>query len=202
MNTTSSIGILGAGQIGLAIARNLSRAGLPATLANSRGPDSLRALVRELPGIAAGTREQAVAADIVFVAVNWPRLPEALGGLPDFGGRIVIDANNPVQGPGFQLAELHGRSSSEVFAEFVPGARVVKAFNHLQAQTLAADPHTATGRRVLFFSGDDAAAKAEVAALIERLGFFGIDLGTLALGGRLAQFPGGPLPVHNLVRLD
>ena len=53
---------------------------------------------------------------------------------------------------------------------------------------------------MLFYSGDDSRAKAEVAALIERLGFFGLDLGPLSVGGRLVQFPGGPLPTHNLVR--
>lgn len=196
-----TIGIIGSGAIGAAFARNLVRAGLEATIANSRGPASLEALVRDLgPGIKAGTREEAAAADIVFVAVNWTKLPEAMAGLPDWNGRIVIDANNAIEAPLFRPVELHGRASSEVFAELVPGARVVKAFNHLQAQTLAGDPRSEGGRRVLFYSGDDAPAKAEVAALIERLGFFGIDLGSLAGGGRLAQFPGGALPVHNLVK--
>lgn len=196
-----TIGIIGSGAIGAAFARNIVRAGLEATIANSRGPASLEALVRDLgPGIKAGTREEAAAADIVFVAVNWTKLPEAMAGLPDWNGRIVIDANNAIESPLFRPVELHGRASSEVFAELVPGARVVKAFNHLQAQTLAGDPRSEGGRRVLFYSGDDAPAKAEVAALIERLGFFGIDLGGLAGGGRLAQFPGGALPVHNLVK--
>lgn len=122
-------------------------------------------------------------------------------GLPDWGGRIVIDANNPIEAPLFKAAELHGRTSSEVFAGLVPGARVVKAFNHLPPQLLAADPHTHGGRRVLFHAGDDAAAKREVAALMERLGFFGVDLGGLAEGGRLTQFPGGPLPTHEFVRV-
>jgi predicted dinucleotide-binding enzyme len=54
---------------------------------------------------------------------------------------------------------------------------------------------------VLFFSGDDEAAKAKVAHINERLGFVGIDLGDLATGGRLVQFPGGPLPALNLVKL-
>jgi hypothetical protein len=195
-----SIGILGAGQIGSAIARALSRAGIPATLANSRGPASLQTLVRELPGITPGTREQAAAQELVFVAVNWSKLPAALAGLPDIGGRIVVDANNPIEAPDFKMAELHGRTSSEVFADLVPGARVVKAFNHLPPQLLTADSGAEGGRRVLFHSGDDAPAKAVVAALIDRLGFFGIDLGPLAVGGRLAQFPGGPLPALNLVK--
>jgi len=63
------------------------------------------------------------------------------------------------------------------------------------------DPRENGGRRVLFYSGDDPAAKAEVAALIERVGFVGIDLGSLAVGGKLTQFPGGPLPNQNLVKV-
>lgn len=200
-NDFGSVGILGAGQIGQAIARALARAGIPAVLSNSRGPDSLADVVAGIgPSISAGTRELAAAQDIVFVAVNWSRLPAALAGLPSFGGRIVIDANNPIEGPLFQPVELHGRSSSEVVAGLARGARVVKAFNHLLPALVAGDPASEGGRRVLFYSGDDAEAKAEVGAVIERLGFFGIDLGPLALGSRLVQFPGGPLPALNLVR--
>lgn len=196
-----SIGIIGAGNIGSAFARALARARIPAVIANSRGPESLRSLVGELGStITAGTREQAASADIVLVAVNWSKLPAALAGLPAWNGRIVIDANNPIEQPLFQPADLHGRVSSEVFADLVPGARVVKAFNHLPSPLLAEDPRAEGGQRVLFHSGDDADAKADVAELIGRLGFFGLDLGALAVGGKLAQFPGGPLPVHNLVK--
>jgi 8-hydroxy-5-deazaflavin:NADPH oxidoreductase len=196
-----TIGIIGAGNIGTAFAKTLGRAGIEAVISNSRGPDSLKELVREAgPSIRAGKREEAAAQDIVLIAVNWSKLPAALQGLPDWVGRIVIDANNPIEAPLFKPVELRGRVSSEVFAELVPGARVVKAFNHLQAHVLAGDPQAEGGRRVLFYSGDDTRAKAEVSALIERLGFFGIDLGSLTIGGQLVQFPGGPLPVHNLVK--
>ena len=75
----------------------------------------------------------------------------------------------------------------------------MKAFNHLQPHLLAGDATAEGGRRVLFYSGDDARAKADVGALVERLGFFGIDLGPLSVGGSLVQFPGGPLPAHNFV---
>jgi predicted dinucleotide-binding enzyme len=202
-NSTPTIGIIGAGAIGAAVARALARQGIHATLSNSRGADSLKDVARELgPTIKAGTREEAAAKDIVFVAVNWGRLPAALAGLPNFGGRVVIDANNAVEGPPLRPVELNGRVSTEVFAELVPGARVVKAFNHLLAQVLASDPAAEGGKRVLFFSGDDAKAKATVAALISQLGFSGIDLGSLAVGGRLTQFPGGPLPVLNLVQFS
>lgn len=197
----SSIGIIGAGQIGQAFAAALARNGIAATLSNSRGPESLKEIAVAIgPTIEAGTREDAASKDIVLVAVNWSKLPAALAGLPDFGGRIVVDANNPIEAPLFKPAELNGRASSEIFAGLVPGARVVKAFNHLPPHLVAGDPQAEGGRRVLFYSGDDAQAKAEVGALIDRLGFFGIDLGPLALGARLVQFPGGPLPALNLVR--
>src|SRR5437762_9453959 len=167
-----TIGIIGSGAIGTAFARTLARAGIEATISNSRGPDSLKELARELgPSIKAGTREDAARADIVLIAVNWTKLPAALAGLPDWNGRIVIDANNPIEPPLFKPFDLKGRVSSEVVADLVPGARVVKAFNHLRAEVLAADPQSNGGRRVLFYSADDAAAKAEVAALIDRLGF-------------------------------
>jgi predicted dinucleotide-binding enzyme len=195
-------GIIGSGAIGTAFARTLARAGIEATISNSRGPDSLQELVRELgPTIKAASREQAARADIVFVAVNWTKLPAALAGLPEWSGRIVIDANNPIEAPLFKPVDLKGRVSSEVVADLVPGARVVKAFNHLRAEVLAGDPKSDGGRRVLFYSGNDGAAKAEVAALIEQIGFVGIDLGSLAVGGKLAQFPGGPLPNQNLIKV-
>ena len=197
-----TIGIIGSGAIGTAFARTLARAGIDATISNSRGPESLNDLVQELgPSIKAGTREEAARADIVFIAVNWTKLPAALAGLPDWNGRIVIDANNPIEAPLFKPVDLKGRVSSEVVADLVPGARVVKAFNHLRAEVLARDPRADGGQRVLFYSGDDSAAKAEVAALIDRIGFTGIDLGSLAVGGKLAQFPGGPLPNQNLVKV-
>jgi predicted dinucleotide-binding enzyme len=197
-----SIGIIGAGNIGLAVAKTLSRAGVAATIANSRGPESLKESVAALsPTIKAGTREQAATADIVLIAVNWTKLPAALAGLPAWGGRIVIDANNPIEAPLFKPVDLDGLASSQVVADLVAGARLVKAFNHLRADVLASDPQADGGRRVLFYSGDDSAAKAEVGALIDRLGFAGIDLGPLAIGGKLAQFPGGPLPNQNLVRI-
>ncbi len=199
----SIIGIIGSGAIGTAFATTLARAGIAATISNSRGPDSLKEQVHALgSSIKAGTREQAARADIVLVAVNWGKLPAALAGLPDWKGRIIIDANNPIEAPLFKPVDLKGRVSSEVFAERVPGARVVKAFNHLRAEILASDPQEKGGRRVLFYSGDDNTAKAEVAALIDRIGFAGIDLGSLAVGGKLAQFPGGPLPNQNLIRID
>ena len=197
------IGIIGAGAIGAAFARRAAHADIPAILSNSRGPDSLAELISGIGGtVRAGTREEAAAQDIVLVAVNWSKLAVALSGLPDFGGRILVDANNPIEPPTFIPADLGGRSSTEVFGGYVTGARIVKAFNHLPARLLAEDPRAAGGRRVLFFAGSDPEAKAEIAALIDKLGFFGIDLGAVNDGGRAINIPGGALAVQNLVRLD
>lgn len=197
----STIGIIGTGNIGSAIARALTRVGKKVVMANRRGPTSIGALVQELgPNASAATVDEAAAADMVFVAVNWSKIPGALSGLGAWNGRIVVDANNPIEAPTFQPFDLGGRTSSEVFGDYVPGAKVVKAFNHLQPQLLAGDPRAEGGRRVLFLAGDDPGARAKVADLITNLGFFALDLGGLKQGGQLTQFPGGPLPTHNLVK--
>lgn len=193
-----TISIIGAGAIGSALARLLTGAGFEVKLANSRGPASLAGLVAELgPRASAATVAEAAQADVVFLSVPWSRIADAVAGLGDWGGRIVVDANNPIEAPAFKPFDLGGRASSEVVAGLLPGARVVKAFNHLQPALLVP---AEKGQRVLFYSGEDAAAKREVAQLIERLGFFGIDLGGVE-GGRLAQFPGGPLPALNLLKV-
>jgi 8-hydroxy-5-deazaflavin:NADPH oxidoreductase len=197
------IGIIGAGGIGQAVARQLVRAGIPAVISNRRGPESLSALVQAIGGdLTAVTVKEAANEEAVLIAVPWVEVPAAVGGIPDWEGRIVIDATNPILMPGYAIADLGGRPSSEVVAELAPGAQLVKAFNTLPPGLLGADPRQAGGRRVLFYSGDHARAKAEVGRLIEQLGFAGIDLGRLAEGGRLQQFPTGPLPVLDLLRMD
>ena len=87
-----------------------------------------------------------------------------------------------------------------MFRELVPGARVVKAFNHLDV-TVLSQPEAAGGQRALFYSGDDADAKTQVRGILETIGFLAIDLGSLDVGGRLASLPFGALAMHNLVRI-
>lgn len=198
---TTTVGIIGAGAIGQAFAKQLVNAGMNVILSNSRGPDSLSDVIEGLGrGARAGTAQQAAEADIVFVSTNWDKTEAALSGIT-WNGRILIDATNPVLLPGYKLAELGGKNSSQVVTQWAPGARVVKAFNTLLAGVLAQDPAQAGGRRVVFISGDDADAKAEVKTLTGQLGFASIDLGSLEVGGTLQQFPGGPLPAVNLVQL-
>ncbi len=213
-----SIGIIGAGALGSNFARTLAKSGISATISNSRGPQSLASLVDELgPSIKAGTVHEAASADIVLVAVRWVDAERVLGALPAWNGRIVIDGTNPVEfidpaspdandpsNPlamyGIKAVNLGGKHSSQVIQQFVPGARLVKAFNHLNADGLL-QPEVAGGKRVLFYSGDDADAKAQVRQVIDACGFFPIDLGTLDVGGPLASL-NGPLSAHNLVRVS
>jgi len=191
----NSVGIIGAGRIGTAMARIASRGGRPVVIANSRGPQSLASVVRDLgDGVSAGTVPEAAAADIVVLAVMWPDVPRAVEGL-EWEGRIVIDPTND-----FDPSDLNGRTSSEVVADLVAPARVVKTANTLGAQLLASDPRQAGGQRAMFLSGDDADAKSAVRALLEDAGFFVVDLGGLREGGRMHQF-GGPLAGQNLIRL-
>jgi 8-hydroxy-5-deazaflavin:NADPH oxidoreductase len=190
-----SVGLIGAGRIGQAIAHIAIRAGRQVVISNRQGPESLTSLVEELgEGATAGTVKDAAAADIVVIAVMWPDVAGAVEGL-QWDGRIVIDPTND-----FDPSDLDGRTSSEVVADLVAPARVVKAGNTLGAPILAADPHEAGGQRVTFISGDDADAKTDVAALFEEGGFFVVDLGGLVEGGEKQQF-GSPLAGHNLIRL-
>ena len=145
-------------------------------------------------GASAGTVADAAAARIVVIAVPWASVPDALAGLR-WNGQIVVDATND-----FDPSDLDGRTSSEVVVDLVGGAPVVKAANTLGAAVLGADPHEAGGQRVLFLSGDDLDAKAEVSALFQDAGFFTIDLGDLHTGGAMQQI-GGPLAGANLIRL-
>src|SRR5689334_13911 len=138
------------------------RAGRQVVIANRHGPESLTAVVDELgDGASAGTVSDAAAAEIVVLAVMWPDVPQAVAGL-DWEGRIVIDPTND-----FDPSDLNGRTSSEVVADLVAPARVVKTANTLGAGVLGSDPRQAGGQRVIFLSGDDAAAKSEVGGLFE-----------------------------------
>jgi predicted dinucleotide-binding enzyme len=194
------VGIIGAGRLGQAMARTALRAGRQIVIANRRGPESLAPVVSALgDGASAGTVEQAAAAPLVVLAVPWDSVPGALQGL-QLNGRIVIDATNDFAATDFEGRDLETRTSSELVAELVPDARVVKGANTLVAAVLGSDPHEAAGQRVIFVSGDDVDAKSEARKLFDDAGFYVIDLGDLVTGGRMQQVR-APLAGVNLIRL-
>jgi len=152
---TKTIGIIGSGALGTSFARLLANSGRSAIIANSRGPASLAPLVQELgPLIQAGTVEQAASADIVLVAVRWVDAERVLSSLPAWEGRIVIDGTNPVEffdpatspdaqdtsnplaAYGIKAVDLGAQHSSQIIRGWVPGARLVKAFNHNDVNVL------------------------------------------------------------------
>lgn len=187
------VGIIGAGQLGQAMAQVAVRAGRSVAISNSRGPASLDSVASEL-GVRATTAAEAAAAVIVVLAVPWDRVPAAVQGI-DWSDKIVVDATNDWTGD-----DLNGRTSSGIVAGLVAGARVVKAANTLSAEVLRSDPQQAGGQRVIFLSGDAADAKAEVVALFQDAGFAAIDLGDLTTGGEMQQIH-HPLAGVNLIRL-
>jgi predicted dinucleotide-binding enzyme len=187
------IGFIGASTVAQTIAKHVLPLGHQVMLSNSRGPDFLADVVKELgAGATAGTPQRVAEQDIVVLAVRWSNVQPALFGVPDWKGRILVDATNRVASyTPLALGDISGRTSSEIVADLAPGAKVVKAFNSVPMSWISdfspSKPHTA-----LFVSGDDADAKRPVRDLIEQVGFSCIDLGSLAIGGRLQQL-GGPL---------
>jgi predicted dinucleotide-binding enzyme len=189
------IGILGAGNIGATAARLFIAAGHDVAVSNSRGPDSLKDLVREL-----GDRAHAMTIDdasrfgeVVLLAVPW-RTAEALPHPDLLLGKIVIDAMNPYR-PDGGFYDLGGSTSSEEVLKRIPGARLVKAFNTIYYVHLAGRGRKdlpVDERHTIYVAGDDGDAKKVVARLIEEIGFAAIDTGSLREGGRMQQ-PDSPI---------
>ena len=193
-----TIGFIGLGHVGQALAEKSVQAGHHVRLSNRRGPASLADYAATLgPLASAVTLAEAAQAEVVFLAVPWAAIGAALHGLPPWDGRIVVDTTNPILADG-TYADLGERTASEVVAAQVPGARVVKAFNSLLVAWMRDEPVQPAGKRVVFVSGDDDDAKRTVTELISTMGFAPIDLGGLATGGRLQQ-AGQPLAARNLL---
>ena len=189
------VGIIGSGRVGATAAALLANAGHEVALSNSRGPDSLLAEIERLgPNARAVTPGEAAAfGDVVLVAIPFGRYAELP--VPELAGRVVVDATNyfperdgEVDGMG------NGRTSSELLAELLPAANVVKAFNTLNYARLRDDarPQGAPDRLAIPHAGDNPQAKAIVSTLIDAMGFDPIDTGSLADGGRWQQ-PGAAL---------
>ena len=199
-----NFGTIGAGVVAQAVARHLVAAGHRVTLSNSRGPATLAEVVAALgPLASAGTVADAARADMVFLTVMWPDVQAALADLQSWDGRILVDATNqfakldPVE-----VADLGDQTGSEWVATLAPKARVLKAFNTLHAKYIVPDPRHPAGRQVLFYAGDDTAAKTTFHEVTDGLGFAPVNVGGLRDGGRLMQVGGGPLSALHALKQD
>jgi predicted dinucleotide-binding enzyme len=186
--TVMKFSIIGTGSVGITLAGFFAKNSIPVTVANTRGPSAVTSSIKGLgDGVRPSTVEEALDADIIFLAVQFLNFKDVGKLRSDWSGKIVVDVTNSAfLPPEVQERELKGRLSSEVNADRVPGAKLVKAFNQLPMQGLTA-PVPAGGRRVVFISSDHADASAAVASLTENLGFAPIELGRIAEGGRLIQ---------------
>jgi hypothetical protein len=183
-----SYSIIGAGKVGQAIARAFARKGIEVAIASRRSPEALAPVAKAIgPTIIPKSLQDAVKAEIVLLAVPFGTQKDVAKAGKSWQGKIVIDVTNAY---GVAPEELGNLPSSVVISQAFPGARLVKAFNSLPAETLAEDPNVKGGRRVVFLSSDDESAASEVAALIEQLDFAPVQLGKLAEGGLLVQARG------------
>ena len=127
------IGILGAGKMAQMLVPKLVSGGHRVIISNSRGPASLQSLVDQLgPGVSAAESKEMVAdADLVVLATPWEKTSAAVSAAGGWDGKIVIDTTNNRRGPRPEdLIDIGARTSSEVVAEMLPGAHVVKTLNY------------------------------------------------------------------------
>ena len=180
----STIGLIGAGHIGSQIARLGLSHGYRVVISNSRGPETLADLVSELgDGATAATAQEAAAAgDVVVVTIPLKNIESVP--VEPLAGKVVIDTNNYYPQRDGRIAALDDASSTTagLLQAHLPTSKVVKAFNHIYAAdlTTVGAPSGTPGRRALSIFGDDAEARATVAAMLDEFGFDAVDGGPVA----------------------
>jgi predicted dinucleotide-binding enzyme len=201
----ATIGFIGAGKIGSQLARLAVKNGHDVVVSNSRGPETLAALVKELgPRARAGTPvDAAKAGDIVVVTIPLKNVRQVP--VEPLAGKVVIDTNNYYPQRDGHIAELDNETTTtaELLQAHLPTSKVVKAFNHIYAASLTTEglPSGTKDRRALVVAGDDRDAKATVARLIDQFGFDVVDAGPLREGWRIQRDTPGYGPRRNAEQL-
>ena len=204
----ATIGFIGAGNIGSQLARLAVAHGYDVVMSNSRGPETLTALITELgpKARAATVVDAAKAGDMVVVTIplkHYRTVP-----VEPLAGKVVIDTMNYYPQRDGRIEELDNESTttSELLQAHLPTSKVVKAFNHIYAAQLTTDgrPTGAKNRRALVIAGDDPGAKATVTRLLDEFGFDVVDAGPLKEGWRIQRdTPGyGPRRTAEQLRSD
>ncbi len=187
----TTIGIIGAGNIGSSVARAALAHGYDVVISNSRGPETLADLIADLGrGARAATpAEAAAAADIALVAVPLGRREDVP--VEPLAGKVVMDANNyyPSRDGRIPALDRNETTTSGLLQAHLPASRVVKAFNSIYAAQIPTDgtPAGTPGRRALPIAGDDDAAKAVAARFLDELGYDAVDIGPLAESWRVER---------------
>jgi 8-hydroxy-5-deazaflavin:NADPH oxidoreductase len=177
------IGIIGAGHIGGTLASLWVKAGHE-VLVSSRHPDQLKGLVSSLgPRARAGTpREAALFGDVVVISVPYGALPQIGRDLrAELSGKIVLDTGNPYpQRDGDMAVEARRKGTGVSSAEFLPGVRLVRAFNAINSGDLASEAHRSSERIAIPLAGDDSQALEVAQRLVRDAGFEPVLVGPLA----------------------
>lgn len=184
------IAIIGAGNVGAALARGLAGKGHLVTL-GIRAPDSTEIveLARETGASRASPAAAASASELVILALPWNVAETAVRDLGDLTGKIVIDPMNPLGMTGGTLGLTigHVTSGGETLQSWLPSARVVKTLNQVGAEMMA-DNRALPHRPAMFMAGNDSAAKQAVALLLQDLGFEPLDAGDISRSRLLEPF--------------
>ena len=187
-----NITLIGTGNMGSALARQLATAGHRLVI-TGRDTAKAQALARSV-GAVARERGAADGAEVVIVATGYADAVAALSAAGDLAGTVIIDITNPLTADYTGLTLGHTTSAAEEIQTAFPQARVVKAFNTVFAQVLAAGPTLGGATGPVYFAGDDLAAKATVRALVASAGFAPVDAGGLANARYLEPLAG--LNIH------
>ena len=187
----TTVGIIGAGNIGSALARGFAARGYQVVISNSRGPETLTELVDDLgDGARAATAtEAAEAGDFVVVTVPLKAYQDVP--VEPLAGKIVLDTNNYYWERDGRIADLEDKrtTTSQMLQEHLPQSRIAKAFNHIMAADILADgtPAGTPDRRALATAGDDADAVALVTRVYDEFGYDTVTIGPLADSWRVER---------------
>lgn len=202
-NKEKSYAIIGFGNMGKVLAKAFARNHIQVAVATTREPESFAAEAAAIGSdIIPVKLADAVRADIIFLAVRFQSHPDIAKELPTWKHKTIIDVTNAY---GVPLEKLEGQPSAKIIENAFTDAKLVKGFNHLAAAVFDQDLPVRGARRVVFLSGDDDSAVAEIDALAENLGFAPIKLGRLAEGGMLIhgyESTWGQLIFKDLVKFD
>lgn len=172
--------VLGAGNMGAAFTKQLTRAGHQVTV-TARDLDKAQAVAQANAGaVAVAPAGAAASADAIVLATGYADAVTALQSLGDLRGKVVIDITNPLTADYMGLTLGHSTSAAEEIARAIPGAEVVKAFNTVFAQVLTDGPDFGNGQTVtVFVASDSERAKQTATALAQSMGFATVDAGGL-----------------------
>ncbi|MBA3553528.1 MAG: NAD(P)-binding domain-containing protein [Gemmatimonadales bacterium] len=194
------IGIIGAGHIGGTLARRLTALGHDVSIANSRGPETLKELAEEAGAKPVTVPEAARAGEVVIVTIPEKSIPQLPAGLFDAvpDDVVVVDTGNYYPQRDGRIAPIENGTPESRWVSDQLGRPVVKAFNNIYARHLLerGKPRGAAGRIALPVAGDDPRAKQVVIGLVEELGFDGVDAGSLDESWQ--QQPGTPVYTKDL----